>query len=306
MSFDFIPFELIDFTGVTSLSKSIEITHRIAYGSIALGFYRHRPHEGSLIGTIQHSVLINEDAAFDLDWRHAENSITQKSTINTGSIQIQPSDVLVYKRWKRPSRMLFFAIDQAFVQRTLDEMFNLHTMELRPNIGIQDPVIAGMAEAWREEIRPRGAGGRVYAEALATALIVHLSRTYSTNTAEPPLLYGGMNAARLNRVAQYIEEHLAEDISLLTLAQVAGFSVYHFKEVFKTETGKAPHQYLIERRIHRAKEMLLANDMPIVQIALSVGFSSQSHFTLNFRKTTGKTPLRFRLEGRQDGHGEQS
>lgn len=305
-SFDFIPFELIDFTGVTSLSKSIEITHRIAYDSIALGFYHHRPHEGSLIGTIQHSVLINEDAAFDLDWRHGENSTTQESTINTGSIQIQPSDMLVYKRWKRPSRMLFFAVDQIFVQRTLDEIFNLHTMELKPSIGIQDPVIAGMAEAWREEIRQRGAGGRVYAEALATALIVHLSRTYGTSNAEPPLLYGGMNAARLNRVVQYIEEHLAEDISLLTLAQVAGFSVYHFKEVFKTETGKAPHQYLIERRIHRAKEMLLANDMPIVQIALSVGFSSQSHFTLNFRRTTGKTPLRFRLEGRQDGHGEQS
>ena len=304
--FDSTPSELIDFTGITSLSKSIEITHQITYGSVALGFYRHRPHEGIWIGTIQHSVLINEDAPFDLEWWHSKKSKTQKSNMNTGMIQIQPSDMLIYKRWSPPSRMLFFAVDQIFVQRTLNNMLSLRTIELKPNIGIQDPVIAGMAEVWREEIRQRGAGGRVYAEALATALIVHLSRTYGTSNAEAPLLYGGMNAVRLNRVAQYIEEHLAEDISCLTLAQVAGFSVYHFKEVFKTETGKAPHQYLIERRIHHAKEMLLATDMPLAQIALAVGFSGQSHFTLNFRKTTGKTPLRFRLEGRQDAHGEQS
>ena len=302
--FDSAPSELVDFTGIASLLKNIEITHRVSYGSIALGFYHHRPHEGALIGTIQNSVLINEDVPFDLDWWHQKNSTIQKMKIGTGSVQIHPPDMLVYKRWQRPSRMMFFAIDQTFVRRTLEDMLGTQSMELRPNIGVHDPVIAGMAAAWREELRQQGAGGRVYAEALATALIVHLSRTYGTGHAEPPLLSGGMNTARLNRVAQYVEDNIAEDMSLLTLAQVAGFSIYHFKEVFKAETGKAPHQYLIERRIHHAKEMLLADDTSLAQIALAVGFSSQSHFTLNFRRLAGKTPLRFRLEGRQDGQDE--
>ncbi|MGE4482954.1 helix-turn-helix domain-containing protein [Acidocella sp.] len=292
------PPELVDFTGISSLSKNIEIVKRLTYGSIAFGFYRHRSNDGTLIGTIQHSVLINEDVPFDLDWRPNGISKIQKTEIYTGIIQIHPSDVLIYKRWNRPSRMLFFAIDQSFVRRTLEDIFGNSSIQLKPNIGIQDQVIAGMAESWREELRQNGAGGLVYAEALATALVVHLSRTYGANHAEPPHFSGGMNAVRLNRVAQYIEDHLAEDMSLLTLAQVADFSVYHFKEVFKAETGKAPHQYLIERRIHHAKEMLLADDLPIVQIALAVGFSSQSHFTLNFRKLTGQTPLRFRQESR--------
>lgn len=292
--------ELVDFTGIVSLSKNIKITHRVTYGSIAFGFYHHRPHDGALIGTIQNSILINEDVPFDLDWLDGNSSEIQTVKIGTGSIQIHPPDMLVYKYWQRPSRMLFFAVDQIFVRRTLEDMLGLQTMGLRLSFGIHDPVIAGMAAAWREELRQQGAGGRVYAEALATALILHLSRTYGVGNTESPFLSGGMNAARLNRVARYVEENIAEDISLLTLAQVAGFSVYHFKEIFKVETGKAPHQYLIERRIHHAKEMLLADDTPLAQIALAVGFSSQSHFTLNFRKLTGKTPLRFRREGRQN------
>ena len=297
------PIEFIDFTGVPSLSKNIEIAERLTYGSIALGAYRHRHHEGTLIGTTQHAVLVNEGNPFDLDWRQFDESTMQQVRIGAGTIQIHPSDTLIYKRWRRPSRMLFFAIDRVFAQSILDDVFGGSEVELKPNIGFEDPAIVHMAEAWREELRQRGAGGRVYAEALATTLIVHLFRAYSSNNVEVPLLSGGMNATRLNRVAKYIEDHLAEDISLLTLAQAAGFSVHHFKEVFKAETGKAPHQYLTERRIHHAKEMLLGSDIPLAQIALAVGFSSQSHFTLNFRKLTGTTPMRFRLEGRLGSNG---
>ncbi|MBU6418771.1 MAG: AraC family transcriptional regulator [Proteobacteria bacterium] len=105
---------------------------------------------------------------------------------------------------------------------------------------------------------------------------------------------GGMRGVRLRRAVDYIESHLGEDVRLRTLASVVGFSVHHFSDVFKAETGLAPHHFLIERRIHRAKELLLETKMPIAEIALEVGFSGQSHLTLNFRKLTGTTPLRFR------------
>jgi AraC family transcriptional regulator len=87
-------------------------------------------------------------------------------------------------------------------------------------------------------------------------------------------------------------------MSLLTLAAVAEMSVHHFKEAFKVKKGQPPHQYLNERRVIHAKEMLSGTDMPIVQIALAVGFSGQSHLTMNFRKLTKTTPLQYRLASR--------
>lgn len=289
------PTELVDFASLARLSRNIDISERVTYGNIALGTYRHRPHEGTLIGTVQHAVLINEGNPFDLEWQTSDVSAPRCERIGTGAVQIHPSDALVYKYWKRPSRMLFFAVDQIFVQNVLDDVFGGHRMGLKPNIGFRDSVISGMAEVWREELRQRGAGGRVYAEAMATTLIIHLFRAYTDNGVDIRPFSGGMNASRLNRVVKYIEEHIAEDMSLLTLAGTAGLSVHHFKQIFKEETGKAPHKYLIERRIHHAKEMLLGTNTSLAQIALAVGFSDQSHFTLNFRKLTGTTPMRFRL-----------
>lgn len=290
-----VPTELIDFTGVTSLPKTIEITERLIYGKIAFGRYRHRPHDGTQIGAIQYTVIINEGGPFDLEWRHAGSTEIQQTRIDTGCIQIHPSDRLVYKRWSHPSRMLFFAVDEEFVRHIQHNVFGGNGKEIIPQIGVRDEFISGTAAAWREELRQHGAGGRVQAEALVTSLVVHLLIAYADANTRMPAVTGGMSDARYNRVIQYIEEHLAEDISLLTLAEVAEMSVHHFKEAFKVKKGQPPHQYLNERRVIHAKEMLSGTDMPIVQIALSVGFSGQSHLTMNFKKLTKTTPMKYRL-----------
>ena len=214
-----------------------------------------------------------------------------------GNIHIYPWDTLAFKRRETSSQMLFMAIDRAFVCQIVNEVFNGRPVELKPRIGIRDTVIEGMAEAWREELLERGTGGRVHAEALATALIVYLFRTYGNSYTGIRTHAGGVNGMRLRRVIEYIEEHLNEDISLCTLAAIAGISVHHFHEVFKAEAGTAPHHFLIQRRVHRAKELLLGTSMSIAQIAGEVGFSGQSHLTLHFRRLAGITPLRFRLNG---------
>lgn len=97
-------------------------------------------------------------------------------------------------------------------------------------------------------------------------------------------------------MVDYIEAHLAEDISLRDLAALAELSPHHFGVAFKASTGTPPHRYLIERRILRAKERLLSTDQSIAQIAVSLGFASHSHFAQHFRKLTGATPSRFRID----------
>jgi len=234
-----------------------------------------------------------------MDWRVLGGPSLERKRIEFGDIQIHPCDTLIYKNFiyrqtSTPSQMLFLAINQVFVDQVIADIFGRSSMELEPRIGIQDRIIGGMAEIWSEELRACGAGGRIGAEALATTLIVHLFRTYGGGKVNPSAPTGGMTSIRLRRVLAYMEEHLSEDIGLCTLASIAGFSIHHFSDVFKAETGFTPHQFLIDRRIHRAKQMLLGSSAPIAQISAEVGFSGQSHFSGHFRKLTGTTPLRFR------------
>ncbi len=93
-----------------------------------------------------------------------------------------------------------------------------------------------------------------------------------------------------------IESRLGDELGLAELAALAGLSTHHFGQAFKISTGMPPHRYLIGRRIHRAKELLISGKRSVAEIAAHVGFSSQSHMTLNFRKLVGTTPARYRQE----------
>ena len=95
-------------------------------------------------------------------------------------------------------------------------------------------------------------------------------------------------------MAQYIEEHLLEDISLATLAEVARLSPYHFVRTFKQSFGLPPHRYLSSLRIQRAKSLLSNPAMSVTQIGFNLGFSETSSFTTSFRKHTGLTPTAYR------------
>lgn len=292
------PTELIDFAGVASLPRHIEITHRISSGAVTMGRYLFKPDVGAFIGATQYAVMVHEGAPCELEWLLPGSSILEKKLMEPGDIHILPWDTLVYKRWSTSSRMLFMAIDRNFIGQIADEVYDGRSIELRPKIGIRDPVIGCMAEVWRGEVQKRGAGGRIHAEALATTLIVHLFRMNGTDGDNSRAVNGGITGMRFRRIVEYIEEHLSENISLRTLASLVGFSVHHFNDVFKAETGTAPHQFVIERRVHRAKELLLGSSLPIAEVAVAVGFSGQSHFTLHFRRLAGTTPARFRAVGK--------
>ena len=92
-----------------------------------------------------------------------------------------------------------------------------------------------------------------------------------------------------------MEEHLQDKLSLDELAHEADYSRAHFLRMFRAATGKTPHQYLTERRIERAKSMLLeAKKISLIDVAARCGFSSQSHLTRVFRKQVGTTPTEFK------------
>ena len=111
----------------------------------------------------------------------------------------------------------------------------------------------------------------------------------------PVTFTGGLSAAKLRRVTEFIAENYSRDLKLAELAQVAGMSNFHFAREFKRSTGTTPHQYLIQFRVERAKALLAKDELPLIEVGLRSGFSHQSHFTRLFRRITGTTPHSYRL-----------
>ncbi|WP_245258290.1 helix-turn-helix domain-containing protein [Rhodopseudomonas palustris] len=99
---------------------------------------------------------------------------------------------------------------------------------------------------------------------------------------------------RLKLVANYVSEHLAEKVTLADMAAAARLSRMHFAALFLRATGLRPHEYLLKRRIAAAQELLQTGDLPIVQVAMQVGFQTQAHFTTVFKRITGHTPAKWR------------
>ena len=103
---------------------------------------------------------------------------------------------------------------------------------------------------------------------------------------------------RVNAVTAYIEEHLAESVGVRRLAQVVNMSPFHFARMFKGALGVPPHAYITNARMERAKRLLATTQLPLREVATTVGYQTQAHFTGVFHKHVGVTPRTYRLSAR--------
>ena len=136
--------------------------------------------------------------------------------------------------------------------------------------------------------------GPLYADSISIAIVTRLLAAARQRVAsERPASERrkpGLPKWRLKRAVDYVEARLAEPVSLADMASAAGLSRMHFAAQFKAITGLRPHEYLLRRRIERAQEMLLRDERSLVEIALSVGFQTQSHFAMVFKRFAGNPP----------------
>jgi AraC family transcriptional regulator len=109
-----------------------------------------------------------------------------------------------------------------------------------------------------------------------------------------PLPPSGLDRRRLTRVKDYIAANLEGNLTIAQLAKVASLSRFHFARAFKAAVGQTPHQYVSGHRLERAKELLAHGDRSLLDIALSLNFSSQANFTRAFHRGTGMTPGQYR------------
>ena len=164
-----------------------------------------------------------------------------------------------------------------------------------PRIFFDDPALWRSAGKIRSTIE-RGQGGRSYLEALVAVLAHELPRSDRDLGQTSPVNRGGLTSWQMRAVTEYIEGHVGEQISLVTLAQLARLGQYHFCRAFKRSLGIPPHQYHLQRRIARAKVMLADQANSVTDVALILGYSQTSAFSIAFRKITGRTPTEFRRD----------
>lgn len=189
---------------------------------------------------------------------------------------------------------LVLYLEPKFVEKAAQEVVAGERIEIIPQPNFKDEFVSDVTKHLLAEVDSGGTIGTLYAESLMTALAARLVKNYSTARTMPCEYKGGLARVKQRLVIEYINEHLAEDLSLEKLATLCCLSQYHFAKQFKRSNGFAPHQYVTSRRMEQAKSLLAKTDWPIAEIALRVGCASQSHLSNLFRKVTGTSPSSYR------------
>jgi AraC family transcriptional regulator len=192
-------------------------------------------------------------------------------------------------QWSDETACTIFSvwIGEDFAQRTIEQLaLKSGDAQLRPQFQMRDPRFQHLAWALRAELEADDASDPLYAESLCTAMVVRLiggapaledrRRTLAPRTAA--------------RVIEFIEAHLDQRLTLSDLAALADLSVPHFKVLFRETLGMPVHRYVVQRRVERARTLLLQGKLNASQIALDAGFAHQSHMAHWMGRLLGITP----------------
>ncbi len=212
-----------------------------------------------------------------------------------GDMMIIPPHQPCFAVSDRPLAGILFTLDIALLQSLAERDGNLasHRVEVRPLAHTFDPVLEHLLLTLDMELERGSPNGNLFAETVASSITIHLLRTYGVFRPRPAseCIF---SLQMLKRVNTYVDEHLAEDIRLADLAYLVGLSPFHFARSFRRATGTSPHQFVIGRRLDKARHLLLIGRMTLTQVALECGFADQSHLTRHFKRAFGVTPNQFR------------
>jgi len=227
-------------------------------------------------------------------WECKQGQDFKTVTTYQGQIcSIYPAHTTISHRVTRYNEFVSLTLEPETVTAAVEEMRGSVGREFVCRHNLDDPQLQGLIRLLLAEARAGNPNGKLFVESLTTALAVHFATHYSVERTAAPLYRSGLSSRQFQRVSDYIEAHLAEEISLDALAKEAGLSKYHFIRLFKQSTGLTPHQYLVRRRLHSARNLLKRQEFSLIEIANQSGFSDQSHFTRLFKQRYGVTPGAF-------------
>jgi AraC family transcriptional regulator len=200
-----------------------------------------------------------------------------------------------YHEWQEPrlpTRIVYFYFDPAKLPTYHEADFA--PAPLAPRLFFDNATLSATALKLKRQIENAEASSGPYLEALRAVLAHELVLLNAAPLRAETPVRGGLAAWQQRTVANYIAEHVSEQISLTTLAQLVRLSPYHFCRAFRHSFGTPPHQYHAGHRMGHARTLLADSASSVTEIGLAVGFRETSSFTAAFRRATGQTPSAYR------------
>jgi AraC family transcriptional regulator len=283
--------QLIECASIPILSSR---NHR--WDNILVEQFHHPAGEGKLHYRDEHVICLSL-APRPVRLQQSQDGKTYTGLYGKGDFSITPAEAPFFARWDSDDRLLQIRITSQFIKQVAGEALamNPDQLEIRAEFRNRDPQIEAIAMFLLAELKQDNLGGRLYIESLANLLAVQLLRQYSASKPHLPVYEGGLPQHQLRQVLDYIHDHLEQDIKLADLAELLGMSQFHFSYLFKQAIGTSPHQYLLQQRVERAKQLLKQTERSIMEIALECGFNSHSHLSKQFRQLTSITPKAYRM-----------
>jgi AraC family transcriptional regulator len=200
-----------------------------------------------------------------------------------------------YHDWHEPrtlSRVVFFYIDPTHLAMSPHSGFS--SPSLAPRLFFEDRPLMETALKLAALIETGSSDHRTYFEALGVVLAYELARVNLARQEAEARVNGGLAAWQRRKAVAYIDEHLAEPISLAALAQLVGLSSCYFCRAFRQSFGMPPQRYQLSQRIERAKALLARHAASVTEVSHTIGYADTSAFCTAFRRVTGLTPSAYR------------
>lgn len=228
------------------------------------------------------------DRRFDERWT--------RTTCTPGDFSLLTRSQASHWHWTETIEVSHTYLSETLMSRVACDMLDRTVSEVRLHdlLRVQDPVVTGLTDAITQEALQCNLGGPLYVEALGVQLAVHLLRHYASVNLRASTPTGGLSAAHVRRLREYIDEHLHLPITLDDLAQVLGLGVWTLSRRFRQAFGQSLYDFVLERRVERATRLLQQGVLAIKEVAAACGFSDQAHLTRVLRARTGRTPAQVR------------
>lgn len=248
---------------------------------------------------IQHPSLIYHLSRPTEVTRRIEGTRGEKALIGPRRLCLTPGQATTSWQHSGHPEILQVYLRRNIFESAVSEIYgcDASAAELVPRFAILDPLLEQLAIAITGALHNGTAEDGVYIDAIAHMMAAHLARGHSTRSrparhapAKP------VSGWKMRRLVDFIEENLDGDLTLDAMAAEVEISPLYLARAFKAAVGQSPHQYVLTRRIERARELLRNTSMPVVDVAMAVGFSSQSHLSHWFLRQVGVSPAAYRRQ----------
>ena len=252
--------------------------------------------EGFEIPQHNHSAILLSmqlNSSLRLEWKSESGG--RSAVVDAGSLTLHGCTGRHGSVWNGAYDRLLFELDSIHLERLTEGRFAGARIEVPDHWAFKDSRLENLLKILHDELRQGAPAGRIFGEQVGNAVAMLLAKQYSTVTPGVYGIGGRIPTSRLKKVFDYVEAHLHEDVRLSDLAKTAAMSPYYFAHLFKNSTGVTPHQYVAQRRIARAKELLRNSEISVFEIGVRVGYADPKHFRSLFRRQVGVSPSDFRV-----------